>query len=314
MPAASQISVCTLWEGDYHKGLAALANSLVKAGFKGRLWAGYRGHLPVWVGEANSGANQHSLQLTAEVEILFVQIETPLHFALYKPTWCLSVLEKYEPTTSGLYYFDPDIVVLAPWEFFEEWLSVGVAVCEDSHHPLNPSHPRWKLWRAYACGRNFTVHREADANLNSGLVGLHRTHAGFLKDWESLISHVCDDFGAGRQIRTATRADIFHIPDQDTFTIAACVSGHPIARIGPDGMAFGQGEWLTVHASEGVKPWRRTLWGSLLRFGIVPDRALRLYWNFAKGPAAAESRMKIGLQRAAIPLVAFLSRFYHRQK
>ncbi len=41
--------VCTLYEGDYHKGVAVLINTIVNGGFTGLFWVGYRGDLPPWV-------------------------------------------------------------------------------------------------------------------------------------------------------------------------------------------------------------------------------------------------------------------------
>jgi hypothetical protein len=47
-----KISLCTLFERNYHFGVAALSNSLIASGYSGDLWVGYRGALPGWITES----------------------------------------------------------------------------------------------------------------------------------------------------------------------------------------------------------------------------------------------------------------------
>jgi hypothetical protein len=60
-----KIGVFTLYEGSYHKGVAALANSLIRAGFAGPFFAGYRDSIPDWARRigvsAEQRANAHGL-------------------------------------------------------------------------------------------------------------------------------------------------------------------------------------------------------------------------------------------------------------
>jgi hypothetical protein len=309
---SQQICVCTLFEGDYYKGVAALINSLERSGFTGRIWVGYRGPLPKSIIDRPASEMAHTIYPTPDITVIFVRLETDQHFAHYKPLWCLEVLNVLDQAAAGVYYFDPDIVVLASWQFFENWLSYGIAVCEDSHYPINATHPRALQWQEYARSLGMNMQRPPEANLNSGLVGVRRESISFFRDWSLLLSSISADSQVNGKIRSGTRAHLFHIPDQDTFTIATWVTVHAVSRIGVDAMSLGKGEWLTLHATEGVKPWRRRVLVDLLRRGIGPDRALRRYWEFAEGSMQAESGLRIRCHRLLISCAAFLGRFYHR--
>jgi hypothetical protein len=144
---------------DHHKGVATLVNSLVRMGYR----AGYRGDLPPWAVGGAANGDVYTFAVGVEVEVVFIKIQSDLHFAQVKPTWMLRVLEEFEPGAEGVYYFDPDMFVVGPWAFFERWLKFDIAACEDVAHPFNPCHPLVLGWQQYAKSIGYTHWNEANA-------------------------------------------------------------------------------------------------------------------------------------------------------
>src|SRR5262245_9030059 len=107
MPAA----ITTLFEEEYHYGVAALANSLVANGFEGTFWAGYRGEVPPWARGQTFEREQTRVILSPKAEMRLIPLHTSLHFAHYKPWFMISVLEELDPKAEAVFYFDPDITV-----------------------------------------------------------------------------------------------------------------------------------------------------------------------------------------------------------
>jgi len=308
----SSIAVCTLWEGDYHKGVGTLVNSLYRVGFRGKVWAGYRGELPSWARNGTTTDAIHSVQPAQGLEVLFVKLPTEWHFAHYKATYCKKVLEMYDPTAAGVYYFDPDIIVLGKWSFFVNWLEGGIAVCEDSHYPLNPSHPISLGWQKFAANHGLQLHRSPSFFVNSGLVGLKREYASFLDVWDKLIALAREEHGIGEALKRGARDDLFFMLDQDAFTIATWTTEYPVSLVGVDGMAFDRGVWLVLHAVANKKPWRRRTLRDTILDGTPPDLGSRMYWKNASSPLEVESVARVRLQKRLIPLAALLGRFYRR--
>src|SRR4051812_5164489 len=125
-------SVCTVFEGDFHKGVAGLINSLYKNGFRGNFYAGYRGALPAWAKTATENLNldwpgAKTLEVAKGLVVHFLPVVTNYHLSHYKPNFMLRLLQGTAKDVEALAYFDPDIVNLCKWCFYEKWMSYGVA-------------------------------------------------------------------------------------------------------------------------------------------------------------------------------------------
>ena len=88
----SQQVICTLYEGDYHLGLAALINSILKGGFHGLFWVGYRGDLPPWT--AQLARRDDGLFQVGEALLGFEVLDSGCHFAHFKPDFMKSIFAR----------------------------------------------------------------------------------------------------------------------------------------------------------------------------------------------------------------------------
>ena len=129
LPHHDQV-VCTLFEGHYHFGFAVLLNSLLRAGFRGLMWAGYRGDLPPWTAQLKRLGTEW-FELPNGAQLGFERLTPSAHFANYKPNFMLDLVQK-RIARKLLWYFDPDITVRCSWRFFERWATFGLALCSDS--------------------------------------------------------------------------------------------------------------------------------------------------------------------------------------
>src|SRR5215472_15591867 len=101
--------VCTTAEGSYFNGLAALANSLVRAGFKGSIVVGYRDGKPTWLEALEKDPQCDAYLVTPEVRLQFVEVPGTWHLANYKGHLMHQIFHEIVPDAELVYFFDTDI-------------------------------------------------------------------------------------------------------------------------------------------------------------------------------------------------------------
>ena len=306
------VVACTLFEGDYHQGVGALANSLIAHGYRGIFHVGYRGTLPPW-SPWPGATGDRDLQVTPEFVIRFAEQTTARHLAAHKPAFVDSLLDAY-PEAEGAVYLDPDIVLDCRWSIIEAWLLCGVPICEDLRSPLHPTHPARVAWKRILTEMGLSVCRETELYANSGFVGASRANRSFL----ALFAHVVEELerltglpmvlnrisdGVARPAgwqpseTTLIAQDLPTGPwqrfsDQIAFNMAIMCTREPISVVGPIAMALVPSPWSFLpHAIGPDKPWRGCfIWAALL--GRPPTIAARAYWRYAHGPIAVHSPLR----------------------
>ena len=314
-------SVCTLFEGDYGQGVAVLVNSLVHSGYCGVVYCGFRGPIPAWCRQYDTGATgSWSFDVSDRVRIEFLAIETEAHLTNYKPEFMLQLLDGTATSVDGLYYVDPDIVVDEQWEWFEEWLSCGITVCEDINSPLAEGHPRRVGWRRFFASHGIKLNYRSDGYANGGFVGVRRANIDFLLLWARLQQHMWAAIGGADRVGIAGGkllsgmtgfGDCFGKTDQDALNAALEAWSGPVSILNGQAMGFKPGKAILPHALGPKKPWRRRYILEALG-GNPPTAADKAYWNMADRPIQIYSAMHLFRRRLSLRIAAALGRIIRR--
>jgi hypothetical protein len=280
-------TVCTLYEGHYHYGVGALANSLHRHGFRGDIWVGYRAPLPPWAHPVERSNGFESYRVAEGLVLRFVPLDTHIFLANYKPHFALRVVDQLAPDIDLVFYFDPDIVVKCDWHFYELWAARGFACCEDNCYPHMPhTHPHRWAWLDFAGRHALSPYRKLESYYNSGFFGVTRGRRGILETWRELLELLQADgtvdlaqFKQGKG-----RYEPFFVPDQDALNLALMLTRDALSTIGPEGMDFIPAGYTMSHAAETPKPWRKRYVWHTLRTGLRMSQADREYWRYSNGP------------------------------
>ncbi|MCF4102178.1 hypothetical protein L1I30_10905 [Gillisia sp. M10.2A] len=320
--------ICTLFEGHYHYGVAALTNSLFHQGFKGEIFAGYRGELPQWAHSAKENKtlrfpNASTFAINNVIQLHFIPLETSYHLTNYKPDFMLKLIEGVTRDAESIYYFDPDIVVTTSWTFFEEWITYGVALCEDVNSPLSKNHPRRKAWRKYFGEKGLTLSYKDVGYANGGFVGLSINNKSFLESWKHIQVKMAPAVGGLSRSQFKEYAALpkeaqgafapFSRTDQDALNATIEAWNGDISLIGQEGMAFKSGEPLMPHALGPMKPWLLKPISRALK-GSPPRLVDKEYWKYANNPIFSQPPKLIKTKLMAIKIAALLGRFYKRKE
>jgi len=306
------LALCTLFEGHYHFGAGALANSLCTSGFRGTLWAGIRGELPPWATAAKPDSpGKHCLTVTPDFSIVFITLETSVHFAYYKPELLERVLSEFAPEADAAIYLDPDIVVKCPWEIFPRWIGGGIALVEDINPNLPARHPLRMAWMQVLSEQGLSPVRELNRYYNSGFLGVSRSHLAFLAVWKRMMAMIREILGAHHHIKFGRATDVFHSTDQDALNLACMLTDTPLNTAGPEAMDFAVGGHYLSHAVGTPKPWEG---GFIQRAfsGYASSTATKEFLNHVAQPIAVFGPAKRKSMARELKIASFISRFYRR--
>ncbi|MBC7405384.1 MAG: hypothetical protein H7252_06845 [Cytophaga sp.] len=316
-------SICTLFEGDYHHGLAALTNSLYLSGFRGSIYAGYRGTLPEWpnlmsIGDLEQLKNVSALKVADGLNLYFIPLTTGHHLTNYKPDFMLELLKGPARDAEAIYYFDPDICVEASWQLFDEWVMHGVALCEDVNSPLSENHPRRLSWRKYFSRYNFELRFKVSEYVNGGFIGVAKKDFQFISQWQKMQIAMADDIGGlqmsalkGVKMPPEKLSDFYLFSKTDQDALNSCVEayGGITSVMGKEAMAFKPGARMMSHALGQPKPWKSTYFIDTVK-GRTYGVAHSDYWRKSNTLIRSHGSIRLHVSRLLLKLSKITARIY----
>jgi hypothetical protein len=318
-------AICTLFESHYHYGVVALVNSLYKNGFKGDVYAGYRGNLPDWARVDKQSEFEdvkiETFFVNEDIRIHFIALKTNYHLTNYKPDFMNWLLDGPAKGTENIFYFDPDIVINYKWAFFEEWTGYGIAVCEDVNSPLPINHPRRMSWCKYFNSFGIPLKFNQIAYANGGFIGLNNKDRCFILSWITAQEKIAPIIGGlDRSAFPGTgylseenlgNYAPFNRTDQDALNVTIGMWNGVVSFVGKEGMAITSGAELMFHALGSPKPWKKSFIKSML-IGYPPSRTDKAFWQSVGAPIKCYSEWQIKFSLLSIKICSFIGRFYGR--
>lgn len=314
----NQSIVCTLFEGNYHYGVAALVNSLKNHGYKGEVYAGYRGALPIWAKMAEFNIKLEwedacTLNIEDGIQIHFLPLQTDYHLTNYKPDFMIRLCEGPAKNEIGIFYFDPDIVIKCRWAFFEKWISHGVAIVHEIiSNDMPATHPIRLEWCNIINKNNGNVVHQIQSYINGGFVGLIKDNVSFLKSWSNYVDIAIKVHNTNpSEFMSLDRTYPYFSIDQDALNITAMSTCMAISEMGPEAMDFIHGGYTMSHAVGSAKPWKKNYIVSSLQ-GDLPTLADKEYWKNVNTTIVCYSKNKVRIKRLLIKVASFIGRFYRK--
>ena len=270
--------IVTLSENHYHTGVAALINSLCKSEFTGLIYIGYKGALPSWISQLENSSDEYFKIKSCYIK--FSEIITDLHFGYYKPIAIMNIFDQYI-SAEKVYYFDSDIIVNAPWEYFKKWLDNGVSLCLDNCFPfVHYNHPWKKEWKSLSSSGS-TYH--CNYYVNSGFIGIEPADKLLIQRWIEITRNYQNQGGDITKFEKDGQRAIKG--DQDLLNAAISVTPEiNYSIIGTEGMGFTSPAYLMSHAVYDIKPWKKNFIKILLSRGHKPNLADHTFFSHLKNP------------------------------
>ena len=299
----------SLYQGDYHLGVAALINSALRHGFDGRI-ALYHNEprLPRWTSQLV--ATGPETFRSGDIKISFHRLNAPRHFGYEKPFAMCEALETH-PDCDSVIYADPDVLFLAPWGFFENWISQGVAYCLDSQFPYLPAQHPWRAeWRKLVTDATGLTTRSVGNYPNSGFVALPRTQIAFLELWKTLTKFYEQHGGDTSSFCLEERHRAI-VGDQDLMAAALMAWSGPESILGPEGMGFTEYYFALCHDIGRPKAWKRNFAREAIQ-GVKPSRGSALFQDYSQSPIALFSQKEFNSRKFSFRMAQAISRLWKR--